>query len=117
MKKSECILYFICLILYTGCVQKTNQKTVIFLLEKNPLNNIDSIRLSGNDKPLQRDKETTMNTLVKDSLYTDTITFITGYTFTEVKFTINYKTGKPKEINRKIYFNKGDTTIFKDKIE
>ncbi len=54
-----------------------------------------------------------MQTFKKDSVYTDTITFLTGYKFVEMKFLINDEFEFKKQDNRRVYFSEKDTTIYK----
>jgi hypothetical protein len=55
------------------------------------------------------DSEITIFT--KDSLFTITKTFETGYKFVEVKFRLNGEYELQNQENRKVYFSEKDTTF------
>lgn len=100
------------MLLGTSCVQKTYKQTVVFLLDTKAVKNIHSVGLRGIDKPLSWDDDLQMVALKKDTSYTATVTFLTGYQFTEVKFVINDQFELKDQPNRRITFAKGDTTVF-----
>ena len=68
--------------------KKTKKQTVTLLLDVKGQKNISKVGVRGNNKPLSWDSDLKMK-LGKNGLYTVTFTSETGYTFTEVKFTIN----------------------------
>ncbi len=101
-------------LLFTSCVQKTYKKTVVFSVNTAALKNIKMVGIKGKDKPLSWKKTTEMQVLPNDSTtYTTAITFETGYTFTEVKFVINDTVELEDKDNRRVNFDKGDTTFYK----
>ena len=51
--------------------------------------------------------------IIRDSLYTVTFTTITGYNFTELKFTADDKMELEGQPNRKIYFDKANQITYK----
>ncbi|MFZ4545470.1 MAG: hypothetical protein ACOYOA_15560 [Saprospiraceae bacterium] len=101
------------LILPISCVQKAYYKTIVFELDTSAIPNIKSVGIRGNDKPFNWDSSLDMAPVVKDSIYKATATFLTGYRFTEVKFTINDEFELKDQENRRIYFSDKDTTFFK----
>jgi hypothetical protein len=113
MKKIISTVFLVTLVLLTGCVQKVVKKTVVFELNTAGIQNIKSVGLRGNDRPLSWDKNYEMTAIKKDSLYTATITGTTGYKFSEIKFVINDGFEFENESNRRIVFADGDTTIYK----
>ncbi|MBI3234542.1 MAG: hypothetical protein HYZ42_10965 [Bacteroidetes bacterium] len=76
------------------------------------MQNIQSVGIRGNEKPLSWDYDMELKPMVKDSLYTGTFSLITGYKFTEAKFTVNGQFELNDQSNRKIIFNDNDTTIY-----
>ncbi|MFC4262960.1 hypothetical protein ACFOWM_08735 [Ferruginibacter yonginensis] len=101
------------ILLYSSCVQKTFKKTVVFSLDTNGKTSITSVGIKGNNKPLSWKNITKLNALKNDSsIYTTAITFETGYTFTEVKFVINDTMELQDADNRRVNFEKGDTTFY-----
>lgn len=104
---------FIAMLFCVSCVQKSYKRTVVFQLNTAGIPNIQTVGLRGEGNPLSWDMDIAMQPIVKDSLYTATITTVTGYLFTEVKFTINGTLELKDAGNRKVVFSKGDTTIYK----
>lgn len=95
-----------------SCVQKSSKKTVVLKLHVEGLKNIQTVGVRGNDKPLSWDYDTELKPLKKDSLYTTTFSLVTGYTFTEIKFTVNGQFELNDKGNRKIRFTDKDTTVY-----
>lgn len=50
--------------------------------------------------------------IIKDTLYTTTFSLVTGYKFTEVKFSVNGQFELKEKDNRKIMFSDKDTTFY-----
>ena len=71
-----------------GCVQKAYKKIAIITLSVSNIKSIKTVGIRGNGKPLSWDKDFEMKELVKDSLYTATVTTVTGYKFAEIKFRV-----------------------------
>ncbi|TFF36116.1 hypothetical protein [Mucilaginibacter psychrotolerans] len=99
--------------LASSCVQKTYKRTVVFLLDTKEVKNIHSVGVRGIDKPLSWDYDRPLPALKKDSTYKDTVSFFTGYKFTEVKFVINDQFELKNQPNRRVYFTDGDTTVYR----
>lgn len=106
-----CSIY--CILLLTGCVQKTYKKIVVFELDTSAVPNITTVGIRGKDKPLNWNTSTALTPVKKDSSYTITVSFVTGYTFTEVKFTVNDELELQDKENRRIHFSAKDTTFYK----
>ncbi len=117
MKNSKLTTILAVIILLSSCVQKTYRKTVVFLLQTDVLKQIEKVGIRGNDKPLNWDTDVEMTPIIKDSLYKATVTFNTGYNFTEIKFVINDKIELENKDNRKVTFSENDTTIYKAKFD
>lgn len=96
----------------TGCVQKAYKKTVVVILNTAGKQNIQTAGIRGEGKPLSWREDFLMQPVVKDSLYTATITAITGYKFTEIKFTIDGEFELNGQPNRRVVFSDGDTTFY-----
>ncbi len=98
---------------FASCVQKTYKKTVVFELLIDSVENIKTVGIRGKDRPLSWEKDFEMTAIKKDSLYTATFTGITGYKFSEVKFTVNGEFELNEKDNRRVVFADGDTTFYK----
>lgn len=111
--RNNIVYILLIVLLLSGCVQKTYQKTVVFELDVSQLKDIKTVGIRGNDKPLSWDNSTQMTAIKKDTTYTVTATFVTGYKFTEVKFTVNDEFELKGKENRRINFSEKDTTYYK----
>jgi hypothetical protein len=96
----------------SSCVQKSSKKTIIVKLNVAGQKDIKSVGIRGNEKPLSWDYNRELVALLKDTLYTDTFSFVTGYKFTEVKFTVNDNFELNDKPNRRIVFAEGDTVVY-----
>lgn len=115
MKTNLAIITLLLSLILTSCVQKTYQRIVVFTLDASEIKNIKTVGIKGNDKPLSWSKSSEMRAIKKDSLYQLTITFETGYTFTEIKFTVNDSLEFENKNNRRVNFSTTDTTFYKAK--
>ncbi|MFN4006273.1 MAG: hypothetical protein ACK4HE_02060 [Chitinophagaceae bacterium] len=106
-------ILFTCMVVAMACVQKTHKKTVVYQLLTPNNTGIEKVSIKGSDQPLSWQQDTVLNTVVKDSLYTITITTETGYKFTEVKFLVNDVLELEGKDNRRVVFAAGDTTFYK----
>ena len=97
----------------TACVQKTFKKTVVFQLDAAQVKNIKTVGIRGGNKPLKWSRNTDMKIMQPDSMYTTTLTFITGYKFVEMKFMVNDEFELKNKDNRRVYFSDKDITIYK----
>ena len=98
--------------LFFGCVQKASNKTVVYILHVNDSGNINSVGIRGRDKPLNWQNDFEMKMDKSDSTFRTTVTYLTGYKFTEAKFTVNNEFEFKNEDNRKIVFSDKDTTVY-----
>jgi hypothetical protein len=112
MKKYFIILISLLLISLAGCVQKSYKKTVVVILTVPGIKDIKTVGIRGQGKPLSWDTDYEMKTVVKDSLYTATISAVTGYRFAEIKFTVNGDFELKEKPNRRVMFAEGDTTFY-----
>ena len=112
MKKYSIIWFSLLIFLLASCVQKSYVKTVVVTLNVSNLKNIKSVGIRGQGKPLGWDNDFEMKPVVKDSLYTATITAITGYKFAEIKFTVNGEFELKEQPNRRVIFSNKDTTYY-----
>lgn len=74
--------------------------------------NIQSVGISGNEQVLSRDYEMHLTPLAKDSIYNATFSILTGYKFTEAKFTVNGQFELKESADHKIIFSENDTTMY-----
>ncbi len=96
----------------TSCVQKTYKKTIVFTVDVSKISNIKTVGIRG-EKPLDWNFDNEMIVVKKDSLYTITKTYETGYKFVETKFTVNGEFELKDKDNRRVYFSAKDTTVYK----
>lgn len=115
MKTKLAIIALLLSLILTSCVQKTYHKIVVFTLDASEIKNIKNVGIKGNNKPLSWSKSSEMRAIKKDSLYQLTITFETGYTFTEIKFMVNDSLEFENQDNRRVNFSTTDTTFYKAK--
>jgi putative oxidoreductase len=109
-------LSILCAILLavTGCVQSTRTRVAVLTLDVSGMGPIQTAGVRGEGDPLSWEKDYPMTAIVKDSLYTVTITGQTPYDFTEIKFTVNGKFELEEKDNRRLVFT-GDTTFYRAK--
>jgi ribonuclease BN (tRNA processing enzyme) len=93
-----------------GCVQPSYQRTVIIKLDVSKEKEIKTIGIRG-ETPLSWKHDVPLEPVIKDSIYTITLTGKTGYLFAECKFVVNGQFELENKQNRKIYFT-GDTTYY-----
>lgn len=98
-----------------GCVQKTSNQKVRYLVDVSGHGPVRQVGLRGRDKPLSWESDLLLTPVVPDSLYTATVTTRTGYRFTEVKFTLNGEFELPGQANRRVRFGPGDSTRYQVK--
>jgi hypothetical protein len=110
MQKISILL--LCVIAAVSCVQKTYKKTVVLNLQVADIKDVQTVGVRGESTPLSWDKDFLMTPVVKDSLYSVTITGETGYKFSEIKFTVNGVFELEGKDNRKVFFSEGDTTVY-----
>lgn len=112
MKTNNILIISILFLLATSCVQKAYERKVTFLLHTEQLKNIEKVGLRGNNRPLTWQKDLEMTEVKKDSLYSVTVTFLTGYKFAEVKFVVNDEFELQEKDNRRVIFNENGETIY-----
>jgi hypothetical protein len=111
MKTIQIISTLILVSIFTSCVQKTQKRTVVFILDVSKMAGVKTVGIRGWDNPLSWEKDYPMKEIIKDSLYQVTVTGETGRICTEFKFSINDKLELENKENRKLYFDtKKDTT-------
>lgn len=114
MKRNSIIILALIFSL-TSCVQKSSKKTIILRLNVDGQKNIQSVGFRGSEKPLSWDYDMELKPIKKDTLYEATFSLITGYKFTEAKFTVNGQFELNEKGNRRIIFSDQDTTIYEAK--
>lgn len=112
MKISNVLIISVITLLLTSCVQKSYERKVTFLLHTEQLKDIEKVGLRGNNRPLTWKKDLEMTAVEKDSLYSVTVTFLTGYKFAEVKFVVNDEFELQEKDNRRVVFNENGETIY-----
>ncbi len=96
----------------TSCVQKSYERTVIFTLDVSKVKNIKTVGLRGEGKPLSWENDLVMKAIKKDSLYTVSVTAVTGYKFVDVKFVVNGEFELQNKSNRRVFFNENGITNY-----
>jgi len=94
-----------------GCVQKTYKRTVVYRLTVSSSDSTTKVSVKGKDEPLNWDEGKTLEK-VDSNVYQTTVTYKTGYLFTEVKFIVNGNFELNNEPNRVVNFREGDTTFY-----
>ena len=117
MGNNKYLIIAIAFLSLTGCVQKSSKKTIIVKLNVESIKNVQAVGIRGNEKPLSWDYDIKLKPVIKDTLYTATLSLVTGYKFIEVKFTVNGKFELNEKDNRKIIFSNNDTTIYEAKFD
>lgn len=112
MKIFKILIISLIAISLTSCVQKAYERKVTFLLHTEQLKDIEKVGIRGNNRPLTWKKDLEMTALKKDSLYSVTVTFLTGYKFAEVKFVVNDEFELQDKDNRRVIFNENAETIY-----
>lgn len=102
----------ICCFILTGCVQKAYKQTVIYTLKVPAQEEIKFVGIRGNDQPLSWEQDTELKKINNSDLYQVKITFLTGYKFTEVKFTVNGEYELQNMPNRRIEFKNSGITYY-----
>jgi hypothetical protein len=100
---------------FANCVQKSSKKTVIVRLNVAGNTDIKSVGMRGAEKPLSWDNDLELKPIIKDTLYEGSFSVVTGYKFTEGKFTVNGNFELKNKDNRRIVFTEKDTTIYQAK--
>lgn len=117
MKKIKLLILSPAILFFASCVQKSSKKTIIVKLNVAGIKNIQSVGIRGNEKPLSWDYDMELKPIIKDTLYVGTFSLVTGYKFTEAKFTINGEFELKEKDNRKIIFSSNDTTLYEGKFD
>lgn len=112
MKNYAIILTGLFVLSLASCVQKSYKKTVVVTLRVSNKKDIKSAGIRGGGKPLSWENDLDMKPVVKDSLYTATVTAVTGYRFVEIKFTVNGDFELKDKPNRRVIFSDKDTTFY-----
>lgn len=112
MKKYSLLSISILLFGLLSCVQKSGKKTIIVKLNVEGIENIQSVGMRGSEKPLSWDYDLELKPIIKDKIYTTSFSLITGYKFTEAKFTVNGQFELNDKNNRRIVFSNTDTTVY-----
>ncbi len=112
MTKYPILIMSLLLLCVASCVQKSYTKTVVVTLAVPDIKDIKSVGIRGQGKPLSWETDYEMKPVVKDSLYTATITAVTAYKFAEIKFTVNGDFELKEQPNRRVVFSDKDTTYY-----
>lgn len=117
MKNNKLLIITIAILSFSSCVQKSSKNTIVVKLNVEGMKNIQSVGIRGNEKPLSWDYDMELKPIIKDTLYVATFSLVTGYKFTEAKFTVNGQFELNERDNRKIMFSDKDTTIYEAKFD
>ena len=114
MKIVSNVLFFLLIItLLSSCVQPTKKQKVNFRVDANGIDNVQSIGVRGAVPPLNWNKSFLLEDPNRDLIYTGTLEFDLPYDFVELKFVKNSSDFELEgKDNRKLYFDKSQTTNF-----
>ena len=113
MKIVTTLKFALVILLFTSCVQKSYNRTVVYTLDVSELKDVKKVGIRGENNPLSWQNDLAMKEIVKDSLYTITVTGETEQLFTEVKFTVNDEFELKEKPNRRVVFDEiGKTTKY-----
>lgn len=101
------------LMLLGAGVQPTTRQKVTYLLDVSGMKGVQAVGIRGSDKPLNWDQDLELQPIVKDSLYRATVTYQTGYRFTQVKFLVNDQMELNGQDNRQVFFADGGNTVIR----
>lgn len=110
--KKIVFLIISCFLMFS-CVQKAYKQTVIYTVEIPDSEGITFVGVRGKDKPLNWDQDTELKKINDKGVYQVKVTYLTGYKFTEVKFTRNGEYELQNMPNRRIEFNNSGITQYK----
>lgn len=110
--KKLVFLIISCFLMFS-CVQKAYKQTVIYTIEIPDSEGVTSVGIRGNDKPLNWDQDMELKKINNKGFYQVKVTYLTGYKFTEVKFTRNGEYELQNMPNRRIEFNPSGVTQYK----
>jgi hypothetical protein len=111
-KNYRMVMAFLFLGFAFGCVQKSYKKTVVVTLTVQNMHDIKTVGIRGEGNPLSWDSDFEMKPTIKDSVYTASVSAVTGYKFAEIKFTVNGEFELQDKPNRRVEFAEGDTTFY-----
>jgi hypothetical protein len=117
MKNRKILLVTGLILCFISCVQKSSKKIITVKLNVEGIKNVEAVGIRGNEKPLSWDYDMELKPIIKDTLYFATFSLVTGYKFTEAKFTVNGKFELNAKDNRKIMFSDKDTTFYEAKFD
>jgi hypothetical protein len=94
-----------------ACVQPVHKKVVVYTVKVSGIDSVEMMAIRG-PKPLSWNSDSVLTTIIPDSLYTITVTYTTGYNFTEAKFVANGNFELKGKDNRTIDFAPNSDTTF-----
>lgn len=106
------VMVFLFLGFAFGCVQKSYKKTVVVTLTIQNMHDIKTVGIRGEGNPLSWQSDFEMKPIIKDSVYTASVSAVTGYKFAEIKFTVNGEFELKDKPNRRVVFSDKDTTYY-----
>lgn len=107
-------LSILCIVLMaTGCVQKTRKATVVYTLALPDSVTASTAGIRGSDQPLSWREDLALTRQPGDSVFRIAVTYETGYTYTEAKFTLQNDCAREEDFSRRIVFDKADTTYYR----
>ena len=112
MKAKILFIIIVVPLVLAGCVQKSYDRTLIFTIDRPNIQDIKSVGVRGNDKPLNWENDLPLKFDSKSNTYKATVTLNSGYLFTEVKFTVNGEFELKNQENRRIDFRNKDTIYY-----
>lgn len=115
MKTKLLIIIAVCM---ASCVQKTEKQTVVFeVAVPNIQGKVASVALRGTDAPLNWQQDKVMEYDSIKGVYRASVTYNTGYRFTEYKYVVNGVFEMQDKPNRRVDFNGKNYTVVHDTVQ
>lgn len=108
------IILMILAVVAASCVQEVKKHTVTFRLSAEGIAQGSRVAIKGTDKPLSWEQDVVMPYDSTSGYYTATVTFYTGYLFTEYKYTADGVYELEGQENREVIFNESGNTLVSD---
>lgn len=115
MKTKLLIIVAACM---ASCVQKTEKQTVVFeVAVPSTGGKVANVALRGTDSPLNWQEDKVMEYDSLKGVYRGTVTYNTGYKFTEYKYVVNGIFEMQDKPNRRVNFNDKNYTVLRDTVK
>ncbi len=116
--KTNLLIYCLLAALLSACVQPSSKKTVVYTLHLTKPKADLNVGVRGKDKPLSWKSDLVMQPVGSgNTTYRAVVTYVTGYTFTEIKFVVDGGFELAEQPNRRVVFSPTDTTFYEATFE